>query len=78
MIKYNLLCKCGQTFESWFSGSAEYDALRKKKLINCIYCDSTSIKKSIMSPNLFGKSNNTQIEVFRFLLNSVTELSLIK
>ncbi len=57
MIKYNLLCKCGQTFESWFSGSAEYDALRKKKLINCIYCDSTSIKKSIMSPNLFGKSN---------------------
>ena len=57
MIKYNLLCKCGQTFESWFSGSAEYDVLRKKKLINCIYCDSTSIKKSIMSPNLFGKSN---------------------
>ena len=57
MIKYNLLCKCGQTFESWFSGSVEYEALRKKKLINCIYCDSTSIKKSIMSPNLFGKSN---------------------
>ena len=57
MIKYNLLCKCGQTFESWFSGSAEYDVLKKKKLINCIYCSSTSIKKSIMSPNLFGKSN---------------------
>ena len=57
MIKYNLLCKCGKTFESWFSSSAEYDILRKKQLVNCIYCESTLVKKSIMSPNLSGKSN---------------------
>ena len=57
MIKYNLECKCGKTFESWFSSSNEYDALKSKKLINCIYCNSTSIKKSIMSPNLPSKSN---------------------
>ena len=31
--------------------------LSRKKLIKCIYCDSTSVKKSIMSPNLSGKSN---------------------
>ena len=59
MIKYNLTCECGNTFESWFSSSKKYDSLRKKKLINCIYCDSTSIKKSIMAPNLFSKSNKT-------------------
>ena len=57
MIKYNLLCKCGKNFESWFSTSKEYESLKKKKLINCIYCNSTSIKKSIMSPNLTSKSN---------------------
>ena len=57
MIKYNLICKCGKTFESWFSSSAEYDALKKRQLINCIYCDSLSVKKSIMAPNLFSKSN---------------------
>ena len=57
MIKYNLACECGKTFESWFSSSGEYEVLRRKKLINCIYCDSTSVKKSIMAPNLFGKSN---------------------
>ena len=57
MIKYNLACKCGETFESWFANSSEYDSLKKKKLINCIYCDSTSVKKSIMSPNLPSKSN---------------------
>ena len=57
MIKYNLICRCGKTFESWFSSSNEYDVLRKKKLINCIYCNNTSIKKSVMAPNLFSKSN---------------------
>ena len=57
MIKYNLLCECGKTFESWFANSTQYDVLKRKKLINCIYCDSTSIKKSIMAPNLFSKSS---------------------
>ena len=57
MIKYNLICKCGKSFESWFPSSAEYDALRRKNLINCIYCDATSIKKTVMAPNLFSKSN---------------------
>ena len=57
MIKYNLICKCGQVFESWFSGSVEFDLLSKKKLISCIYCESTSVKKSIMAPNLSSKSN---------------------
>ena len=57
MIKYNLICKCGKTFESWFSSSDSYDTLWKKKLINCIYCNSTSVKKSVMAPNLFSKTN---------------------
>ena len=57
MIKYNLTCKCGKVFESWFSSSSEYDSLRKKKFIKCIYCDSSAIKKSVMAPNLSSKSN---------------------
>ena len=57
MIKYNLTCKCGKAFESWFSSSSEFDSLRKKKLIRCIYCDSSLIKKSVMAPNLSSKSN---------------------
>jgi len=57
MIKYNLTCKCGEIFESWFSSSAEFDSLCKKKLIKCIYCESSLIKKSVMAPNLSSKSN---------------------
>ena len=57
MIKYNLTCKCGEVFESWFSSSQEFDSLCKKKLIKCIYCESSLIKKSVMAPNLSSKSN---------------------
>ena len=55
MIKYNLTCKCGQAFESWFYSSREFEKLTRKKLITCLYCSSTSVKKSIMSPNLSNK-----------------------
>ena len=57
MIKYNLICKCGETFESWFASSSEFDSLCKKKLIKCISCESFLVKKSVMAPNLSGKSN---------------------
>ena len=57
MIKYNLICKCKKIFESWFSSSKEFDSLCKKKLVRCIYCDSSSVKKSIMAPNVSSKSN---------------------
>ena len=58
MIKYNLICECGKTFESWFSSSDGYETLWRKKFINCIYCNSDSVQKSVMSPNLISKSNN--------------------
>ena len=57
MIKYNLICKCEKNFESWFSSSTEYDSLRRKKYLSCIYCNSNVVRKSIMAPNLYGKSN---------------------
>ena len=57
MIKYNLTCKCGKSFESWFLSSNAFDSLCKKKLIKCIYCGSQSVKKSVMAPNVSAKSN---------------------
>ena len=57
MIKYNLICKCSKTFESWFASSLEFDLLIKKKIIKCIYCLSSEVKKTVMSPRLTRKSN---------------------
>ena len=54
MIKYNLKCSNGHEFISWFSDSLEFDKLNKKKLLECIYCSSKKIKKSIMAPMISG------------------------
>ena len=54
MIKYNLKCHNGHEFESWFSDSNEFDKLNKKKLLECIFCSSKKIEKSIMAPMISG------------------------
>ena len=54
MIKYNLKCENDHEFESWFSNSNEFDKLNKKSLLECIFCSSNKIKKSIMAPMISG------------------------
>jgi hypothetical protein len=64
MIKYNLKCKNDHEFESWFSNSEEFDKLNKKNLLECIYCSSKNITKSIMAPmisNLNTKEDKANI-----------------
>ena len=57
MIKYNLICDNEHEFESWFSDSVKFEKLKKKKLLECIYCSSKKIKKSIMSPMISHSKN---------------------
>ena len=53
MIKYKLICKdCETTFDSWFSSSKEYEKLKKRKFLNCHFCNSLNVGKALMSPNL--------------------------
>jgi len=64
MIKYNLKCSNGHEFKSWFSDSNEFDKLDKKKLLECIYCSSKKIQKSIMAPMISGgklREENTNL-----------------
>ena len=57
MIKYNLKCHKEHEFESWFSSSEEFEKLNKRKLLECIYCTSKKIDKSIMSPMVSNSKN---------------------
>jgi len=54
MIKYILKCHNNHEFESWFSSSDEFDNLNRKKLLDCVFCSSKKIKKSIMAPMVSG------------------------
>jgi len=61
MIKYNLKCDNDHEFESWFSDSNEFEKLKNKKLLECIFCSSKKIEKSIMSP-MVSKSSEQDKE----------------
>ena len=54
MIKYILKCHKNHEFESWFSNSSEFDKLHNKRLLECIFCNSKKIEKSIMAPMISG------------------------
>ena len=63
MIKYNLKCLNNHEFESWFSDSGEFEKLKKNRLLECIYCSSKKISKSIMAPQvLAAKEKNYELK----------------
>ena len=65
MIKYNLTCKkCNNLFDSWFPSSKEYEKLKSLKHINCPNCNSLTIEKSLMSPNVLN-SKKEKSEIVR-------------
>jgi len=64
MIKYNLKCHNDHEFESWFSNSKEFEKLNKKRLLECIFCSSKKINKSIMAPTILNsKEKDKQNEI---------------
>jgi len=61
MIAYDLQCINGHSFEGWFEDRQAYEAQKKKALIACPACDSTSIARV---PSTFSiKSSNPLKEI---------------
>ena len=60
MIKFDLKCINDHIFEASFDDSSSFENQRKKKLIQCPYCNNSKISKSIMAPNITSKSNNSK------------------
>ena len=82
MIKYNLKCHNNHEFESWFSDSSEFDKLNKKALLECIFCDSKKISKTIMAPMVSvvkGKEDKIDlIKINKKIQNEKKELLKIR
>ncbi len=71
MIKYNLKCVNNHEFESWFSNSNEFEKLSKKRLLECIYCSSKEVSKSIMAPRVsIMDKKSTNLRKLDKLLNA--------
>tara|TARA_B100000674_G_C37877106_1_gene932506 strand:+ start:395 stop:817 length:423 start_codon:yes stop_codon:yes gene_type:complete len=80
MIKYNLKCNRNHEFESWFSDSNEFEKLRKRKLLECIYCSSKKIDKSIMAPmiSVIEKKNNEIKKLNKLLMSERANLHKLR
>ena len=64
MIKYRLKCRnCEKSFDSWFSSSREFEKLRKKKFLNCHFCNSKEIVKTLMAPNILGAKQKIEKKI---------------
>ena len=78
MIRYSLICKdCNLTFESWFSGSKEYEKLKRKNFLNCPSCNAINIEKNLMAPSLINRnldiSNNKETKKYNKIKKTISE-----
>ena len=69
MIKYRLKCEnCNNSFDSWFSSSLKFEKLKKKKFLNCHFCNSKSITKTLMAPSIISLKNNKDNKIKKRIL----------
>jgi hypothetical protein len=52
MIRYDLKCAEGHSFDSWFQSSSAYDKLAAAGMVSCAICGSTKVEKAIMAPRV--------------------------
>jgi hypothetical protein len=68
MIAYDLQCVNGHSFEGWFEDRKAYETQKKKALIACPVCNSTSIARvpstfAIKSSNPFKEPSDQQADL---------------
>lgn len=61
MIAYDLQCVNGHSFEGWFKDRRAYEAQKKKVLIACPVCNSTSIARV---PSTFAIKSSNPLKEF--------------
>ena len=52
MIHYQLICKAGHEFDSWFRSSEDFDRQSKEGLLACPTCGTHEVSKALMAPNV--------------------------
>jgi hypothetical protein len=57
MISFALQCQKDHVFDAWFRSSDDFEDQAAKGLLSCPVCGSTSISKSLMTPNVGPKGN---------------------
>ncbi len=78
MIVFNLICSdCTFSFEGWFENTKDYNKQIKKNLVCCPSCNSVSIKKGLMAPNVTKKSNSKISKKNKSVASNIKKLKKI-
>lgn len=57
MIRYDLVCEDGHSFDSWFRDSEAFERLLKAGQVNCTVCGSDEVEKQLMAPGIPSRHN---------------------
>jgi hypothetical protein len=57
MIRYDLVCRNGHEFDSWFRNSKNFDQQAAAGLVSCPLCGTSDVAKQLMAPRIGVKSN---------------------
>ena len=73
-MKFNLRCNLDHDFEGWFPNKDELLKQIGKGLVECPYCGTINVKKTLSSPNISTKSNKKLTETTKNLNSSSSKL----
>ncbi len=62
MIRYELVCDRGDRFEGWFRGVADFDDQSTAGLLSCPYCDSSDVRKTLMTPSVQTSRSRAKVQ----------------
>lgn len=54
MKVFNCVCEFGHTFEGWFDSVESLDEQIEQNLVQCPYCDTTNVKRTLSAPHVRG------------------------
>ena len=78
MIVFNLICSdCEYVFEGWFDNSSAFETQKKRKLVNCPNCESSSVKKTLVAPNVGKKSNSKKTTNKKTIASNINKIKKI-
>ena len=69
--------ECEYPFEGWFDSTANFNAQKKNKLVNCPNCESSKIKKALVAPNIGKKTNSKSITYKKTIASNIKKLKKI-
>jgi hypothetical protein len=72
MIRFQLRCERGDSFEAWFRSNSDFAGQRRGAQLSCPFCGSTAIEKDLMAPSVLSGDRPSPSEGVSPTSNAVT------